>query len=232
MKLFILSGFAIGLVLAIGVVFVVSRSDGPVESHPVVGDQGRWYNTTYPTSVTATIDGVEQTFTVVSRIPDLARPQVVALNVDYGLKGFPGITVDGEGATVLGRTNTDDPVQQGLVDALVAGINFSKFDPGSAPYPYRSSDGSDHPDPASGITENSWTAEGRSGKIYANFRSRVIIWDDSPEGTIEYSCQMMDNIDRGAFTRLVLANAGPGVSPVAVDYPEGVEGCVLTGPPH
>jgi hypothetical protein len=82
----------------------------------------------------------------------------------------------------------------------------------------------------SGITESNWIAEGRTGSLFVNFRSRLIIWDDSPEGTIEYSCQVMDNADRGAFTRLLLADAAPGTSPVAVNYPEGVESCVLTGP--
>ena len=172
------------------------------------------------------VDGVEQTFSVVPRIPDKSRPQVVALNVDYGMNGFPGITVDGATATVLDRARPDDPTQKDLLEALIAGLHFSKFDPASAPWPYRPDVGPD-PDPMSGIMKSNWISEGRTGHIYENFRSRLIIWDDSPEGTIEYSCQEMDAEDRGAFTRLVLARAAPGIAAAAVDYPGGVHSCVL-----
>jgi hypothetical protein len=151
MKLLIFSGFVLGLALAAGAVFLIGQSDEPVESEKAQ-PRGRWYNVTYPTSVTAIVDGVEQTFDVVVN-PDVTQPHVVDLNVDYGMKGFPGITVDGAAAAVLDRAHPDDPTQNSLLGALIAGLQFSEFDPASAPWPYRPDIGPD-PNPMSGITES------------------------------------------------------------------------------
>ena len=228
MKLAILGGFVLGLALAVGAVFFIDWSGGPVKSQKAQA-QGRWYNVTYPTSVTAMVDGTEQTFLVYTRT-DPNQPQSIILNIDYP-KGDSGVVIDGSSAAILARGNPIDVTISSLVDSLVAGIEFSRFDSNTAPWPYRPDVGK-NPNPMSGITKSSWIAEGRTGSLFENFRSRLIIWDDSPEGTIEYSCQVMDAADRGAFTRLVLANAAPGVAPEAVNYPEGVESCVLTGPPQ
>jgi hypothetical protein len=225
MKLLILSGFVIGLALAAGAVFLIGRSDDPVESQQAA-TRGRWYNVTYPTSVAANGGA----FLVYAKAPlDRERPQFVVLNVDYP-GAAAGLEVDGASGVVLRRGASDqaDAMVSALLDALEAGLKLEPFDVQNATWPYGPGSGSE-PDPLSGIIESEWLSQGRSGTLYENFRSRLIIWD-SPEGVVEYTCSRMDPADKDAFGRLLLANAGPGVTLTGVDYPPGVGSCALAGP--
>lgn len=226
MKLAVFGGFIVGLLLAAGALVVLSRWEQPTGSQEGQA-RARWYNVTYPTSVT--VDG--ETFAVYATAPlDRARPDFVALHVDYPGEAA-GLEVDGASGAVLRRGASDETSAKlsALLDALETSIQLEPFDTRSAGWPYAPGPGP-QPDPLSGIITSQWTSEGRSGTLYENFRSRLIIWD-SPEGVVEYTCPRMDPTDRDAFARLLLANAGPGVALRALDYPPGVDSCALGGRP-
>lgn len=220
----------IGTVLAIGVLALIAiavilvTGDDKSATSQVGQARGRWHNVVY--ARTLTLNGED--YDVMPRV-DPGQTQQVTLNVVL-IDGLTGLTADSASATVITRAATDDPIALALLDLLEQSLRVEPFDESKAPFPYVDDPlAGAEPDPLSGIIVSGFAAITRGqGVMFYNYRSRLIIWTDSPEGTLEYSCQALHPLDRGAFTRLLQAQlTPPGTRPVPVNYPEGVDSCVL-----